>query len=178
MFSGNLVNIRMQTLSDMEHLAAFRNRPHIMDSFIHEMPRFTYKEQLEKKLKERLDRRHGDTDVHLTVETKDGKVIGAVGLDFIFWKNGFGAMYLYIGDEAYIGGGYREEALDLFLEFAFKEANVRKIKIQVLADDAISVGIYKSKGFQVEVVYHEEVLRHGKYLDVLELALLKEEYEK
>jgi RimJ/RimL family protein N-acetyltransferase len=178
MYLGSMVNIRLQTLSDMGSLADFRNRPHIMESLVHEMPRFTYSEQLVKKFKERMEKRHIDSELHMTIKTKDGKVIGAVGLDFIFWKNGFGFMYQYIGDENYLVGGYFEEALKLFLEFAFNELNVRKIKTQVLANDARTLVAYKEKGFQVEVVHQEEVLKHGKYLDVLELALLRENYSK
>lgn len=178
MYSGSLVNLRLQTLSDMNFLADFRNREHIMDSLIHEMPRFTYKEQLEKKFRERLEKRHVDNEVHMTVETKDGKVIGAIGLDFIFWKNGFGYMYQYIGDEKFLEGGYSEEAVKLFLEFAFNEGNVRKLKAQVLSQDIRNLEAYRANGFQVEVTYKEEVLKHGKYLDVLELALLRDEYGK
>jgi RimJ/RimL family protein N-acetyltransferase len=178
MYIGSLVNLRLQTFSDMNFLAAFQNREHIMESMIHEMPRFTYKEQLAKKFKERMEKRHVDNEVHMTIETKDGTVIGAIGLDFIFWKNGFGFMYQYIGDEDYLKVGYREEALKLFLEFAFNEGNLRKIKTQVLANDVKSVEVYKANGFQVEVIHREEVLKHGKYLDVLELALLRDDYRK
>ena len=178
MYMGSLVNIRLQTLSDMDFLMDFQNREHVMESLMHEMPRFTYKEQLVKKFKERVEKRHVDNEVHMTIETKDGKVIGAMGFDFIFWKNGFGFMYQYIGDENYLVGGYYEEALKLFLEFAFNEGNVRKIKTQVLANDIRIADAYKANGFQVEVVHREEVLKHGKYLDVLELALLRENYSK
>lgn len=178
MYKGSLVNLRLQTLSDMDYLADFQNREHMMESMIHEMPRFTYKEQLAKKFKERLEKRHVDNEVHMTIETTDGKVIGAIGLDFIFWKNGFGFMYQYIGDERYFEGGYGGEAVKLFLEFAFNEANVRKIKTQVLAEDLRNLEMLKANGFQVEITHREEVLKHGKYLDVLELALLREEYFK
>jgi len=178
MYIGSLVNIRLQTLSDMESLADFQNCEHMMESLVHEMPRFTYKEQYVKKFRERMEKRHADTEIHMTIETKDHRVIGAIGLDFIFWKNSFGFMYQYIGDERYIVGGYYEEATRLFLEFAFNEGNVRKIKTQVLANNTRLVDAYKANGFLVEVVHQEEVLKHGKYLDVLELALLRENYTK
>ncbi|MHB1393323.1 MAG: GNAT family N-acetyltransferase [Clostridia bacterium] len=178
MYLGSLVNIRLHTLSNMDFLADFQNSGHVMESLVHEMPRFTYKEQLVKKFKERMEKRHVDNEVHMTIETKDGKIIGAIGLDFIFWKNGIGLMYQYVGDENYIDGGYSEEALKLFLEFAFNEGNVRKVKTQVLANDVKNLEALKANGFQVEVVHGEEVLKHGKYLDVLELALLRENYSK
>lgn len=178
MYKGDLVNLRLQTLSDMDCLADFLSSELVMESMVHDMPRFTYKEHLEKKFKDRMEKRHDGNDVHLTIETKDGAVIGEIGFDFIFWKNGYGYMYQYIGDEQYIDGGYREEAIKLFLEFAFKEGNVRKVKAQTLANDARNIEAYRANGFQIEVLYKEEVLRHGDFLDVYEMAVLKDEYIK
>lgn len=177
MFKGSLVNLRLQTLNDMEILAGFMNSDLYFEALTHDMPRFTYKEQLVKQFKDRLDK-HKENELHLTVETLDGKVIGAVGFEFIFWKNGFGFMYQFIGDPDYIDGGYSEEAIRLFMEFAFNENNVRKLKTQVLANDERNLKAFMANGFKTEVIHQQEVLKHGKYLDVLEFALLRDEYVK
>lgn len=177
MFKGSLVNLRLQTLHDMEILAGFMNSDLYFEALTHDMPRFTYKEQLTKQFKDRIEK-HKENELHLAVETLDGKVIGAIGFEFIFWKNSFGFMYEFIGDPGYIDGGYREEALRLFLEFAFNENNVRKIKTQVLAHDERSFKALTANGFKTEVIHQQEVLKHGKYHDLLELALLRDEYVK
>lgn len=176
MYKGQLVNLRLLTLSDIDFITDFLNQEHVMEYRIEEMPRFTYKEQLVKKFKENMEKRNNDNEVHMVIETKDNKVIGEIGFNRIFWKNGIGYMYHYMGDKNYIEGGYSEEAIRLFLEFAFKEQNIRKVKTLVLANDVNKIDACRINGFQVEVLYKEEVLCHGNYLDVYEMAILKDEY--
>lgn len=176
MYKGQLVNLRLLTLSDIDCITDFLNQEHVMEYKIEEMPRFTYKEQLVKKFKEHMDKHHYSNKVHMVIETKDNKVIGAIGFNHIFWKNGLGYMYYYIGDKKCIDGGYSEEAVRLFIEYAFKEQNIRKIKTLVLANDVSKIDACRINGFQVEVLYKKEVLCHSKYLDVYEMAILKDEY--
>lgn len=174
MHSGNLVRIRYQTLSDLEILSRFLNEEHIMDTSL-EMPQFTYKEQLIKKYKEHLEK-DNDNDIHLAIETLEGEVIGAIGAGFIFWKNGLAFMYQYIGNKDYLDGGYMEEALRLFVSFAFMEKNIRKLKINVLSNNTKCLEVLMANGFKIEVTHKEDVLKHGKYLDMFDLALLRDEY--
>ncbi len=175
MFKGSLVNLRLQTLKDMDALAELMNSDMYFESLTHDMPRFTYKEQLAKRFKDKMDK-HKDNELHLVIETLEGKIIGAVGLEFIFWKNGLAFMYLLTGDPSFTSGGYLEEAIRLFLAFAFHEHNIRKLKTQVLANDEVSLKALMANGFKTEVVHRAEVLKHGRYLDLLELAILRDEY--
>lgn len=174
MYNGSLVRIRHQTLFDLEILANFQNQEHVMAASI-EIPRFTYKEHLLRKYRERLDRPN-DNDMHLVIETITGKVIGAIGLDLILWKNGIAYLYQYIGDDNYLVGGFREEAIQLFLEFMFLEGNIRKLKTNVLASDTQSLQALMTNGFEVEVINCEDVLKSGSYVDVYELARFREDY--
>ncbi|MFZ5352715.1 MAG: GNAT family N-acetyltransferase [Bacillota bacterium] len=169
MLNGKLVRLRHQSFADQAIIADFLNKEHIMEVRGYETPRFTYREQLEKKYKERFER-HNDNDFHLIIETSDGKVIGAIGVDFVFWKNGFAYMYQYIGDTEYLSGGYREEAIRLFTEFAFLEGNIRKIKTSVPSNDLSSMEAFKAAGYEIEITHVKDVLVHGKYIDVYEMV--------
>ncbi len=169
MFKGSLVNLRYQSLEDQKTMADFLNQEHIMETRSYNVPKFSYKEQLEKEYKQRFEK-DDDNSLHMAIETLDGKLIGAIGVEFVFWKNGFAFMYQFIGDKAYLEGGYREEAIKLFSEFASIEGNIRKLKAVVQSNDPLSLEAYKASGFEVEVTHKEEVLCHGKYLDVYEMA--------
>ncbi len=175
MLKGKLVKLRHQSFDDQAILAGFLNQEHVMELRSSELPRFSYKEDLEKKYKERFEK-HDDNDYHLTIETLDGKVIGSIGVMFVFWKNGFAYMYQLIGDKEYVEGGYREEAIELFTEFSFLEGNVRKLKVSVQENDQRSLEAFKSCGYELEVTHKEDVLCHGKYLDVYELAIFKDQF--
>lgn len=175
MYRGSLVNIRHQSISDMGRFSDFMNTPRYIETHSNEDPRFTYKEGLEKKYKERMEK-HDHNELHMTIETVEGKVIGAIGIDGNFWKNGLTWVYSYIGDVEYLQGGYHEEALKLLLEFAFVEANGRKLKTTVQENDPHRLEAYKTNGFQIEVVNKEDVLCHGKYIDTYEMAIFKDDY--
>lgn len=177
MQKGSLVKLRNKSLSDMGILADFLNSEHVMELKAFELPHFTFKENLEKDYKKQFEKHHNDS-LDLVIETLDGKVIGEIGTEFIFWKNGLSYMNYYIGDKEYHTGGYREEALKLFVDFALKEANFRKLKIAVQDNDPVTLKLVKDIGFVEEVHHKKEVLVHGKYIDVYELAIFQNDYNK
>jgi RimJ/RimL family protein N-acetyltransferase len=117
-------------------------------------------------------------ELHLIIETVEGKVIGAIGIDGNFWKNGLTWIYSYIGDIEYLEGGYYEEALKLMLEFLFAEGNARKVKANIQSNDPQGLKAYKINGFNTEVVFKEDVLCHGKFIDTYDMAILRDDYMK
>lgn len=177
MYKGSLVNIRHQSINDMAKFAEFQCKPRYIETHGYELPRFVYKEGLEKKFKERMEK-HNHNELHMTIETVDGKVIGAIGIDGNFWKNGLTWIYSYIGDEEYLEGGYHDEAMKLLLEFLFTEGNVRKVKTNVQANDPEKLAVYQSNGFKTEVVFKGDVFCHGEYIDTYDMAIFKDDYMK
>jgi RimJ/RimL family protein N-acetyltransferase len=177
MYRGSLVNIRHQSINDMSKLAEFMCTPRYLETHGYDDPRFAYKEGLEKKFKERMEK-HDHNELHMVIETVDNKVIGAIGIDGNFWKNGLTWMYSYIGDVEYLEGGYYEEAIALMLEFLFAEGNARKIKVNIQSNDQYGLSAYMSNGFTTEVVFMEDVLCHGKYIDTYDMCIFKDEYMK
>ena len=177
MYRGSLVNIRHQSINDMGKLAEFMCTPRYIETHGYDDPRFTFKESLEKKFKERIEK-HDHNELHMAIETIDGKIIGAIGVNGNFWKNGLTWIYSFIGDLEYLEGGYYEEALELLLEFLFVEGNTRKLKINIQSNDPNGLAAYRSKGFNTEVVFKEDVFCHGKYIDTYDMTIFKDEYMK
>jgi RimJ/RimL family protein N-acetyltransferase len=177
MYKGNLVHLRHQSIADISKLAEFMSTPRYIETHSYEDPRFTYKESLEKKYKERMEK-HDHNELHLIIETNDNRVIGAIGINGNFWKNGLTWIYAYIGDKDYLEGGYYEEAMALMLEFLFLEGNARKVKIIAQSNDPYAMTAYKAQGFTTEVVFKEDVLCHGKYIDTHDMVIFKDDYIK
>lgn len=177
MFIGSLVKIRHQSINDMAKLAEFQCKPRFIETHGNDLPRFTYKERLEKEYKERMEK-HNNDELHMAIETLDGKVIGAIGVGGNFWKNGLTWTYSYIGDDEYQEGGYHEEAIKLLLEFLFVEGNARKVKTNVQSNDPKRLAACKANGFNIEVEYKEDVLCHGKYIDTYEMGVFIDDYMK
>lgn len=174
MYKGQLVNLRFPTTSDIEFFARFQNQEYIINTYRFDTPGFIYKETLLKNFKEKCENDRPTNDFRLTIETKDGKVIGEIGLEWIFWKNSSSYMYQYIGELDYLEGGYKEEAIKLFLEAIFDEMNIRKLKIFTIANDQNSLTALKNNNFKIEVIHKEDVLQHGKYIDVYEMAAFRD----
>lgn len=177
MYKGSLVNLRNQSINDMGKLADFMCSPRYIETHGYDDPRFLYKEGLEKKFKERMEK-HNHNELHMIIETIDGKVIGTLGIDGNFWKNGLTWIYSYIGDDEYLQGGYYEEALALFLEFLFAEGNARKVIINIQSNDPQGMAACNANGFITEIVFKEDVLCHGKYIDTNNMVIFKDEYMK
>jgi RimJ/RimL family protein N-acetyltransferase len=177
MYKGSLVNIRFQSINDMGKLAEFMCSPRYIETHSNDDPRFFYKEGLEKKFKERMEK-HDHNDLHMIVETIDGKVIGTIGVHGNFWKNGLTWIYSSIGDDEYLQGGYYEEALSLLLEFLFTEGNARKVIIHIQSNDPHGLAACEANGFITEILFKEEVLCHGTYIDTNRLVIFKDEYMK
>lgn len=177
MYVGSLVKLRHQSINDMAKLAEFRCKPRYIETHGYDLPRFAYKEALEKQYKERMEK-HDHNSLHMVIETIDGKVIGEIGIDGNFWKNGLTWIYSYIGDDEYLEGGYHDEALKLLLEFQFIECNARKIKAMVQENEQEKLAIYKANGFNVEVCLKGDILCHGEYIDAYSVAIFKDDYMK
>jgi RimJ/RimL family protein N-acetyltransferase len=62
------------------------------------------------------------------------------------------------------------------LETAFNKLDANKIVGQVLADNKRSVKLHKRLGFKEEGYLKQDVYKNGKYIDLYQFALLKEEY--
>lgn len=177
MYKGSLVNIRHQSLNDMGKLAEFMCSPRYIETHSSDDPKFFFKEGLEKQYKERMEK-HNHNELHMIIETLEGKLIGIIGINGNFWKNGLTWVYSYISDDEYLQGGYYEEALGLLLEFLFIEGNARKVIINMQSNDPHGMAACKTNGFATEVVFKEEVLCHGKYIDTYNMAIFKDEYLK
>lgn len=177
MYNGSLVRIRHQSIKDMPLLAEFMCTAAYLETHSYDDPRFAYKEGLEKKFKERMEKHHHN-ELHMIIETIDGKVIGAIGVDGVFWKNGLSWIYSFIGDPAYLEGGYHEEALALLIEYMFIEGNARKVKTTVQSNDMKRFAACQAAGFETEITFKKDVLCHGEFIDTYEMVIFKDDYMK
>ncbi|HWQ29490.1 MAG TPA: GNAT family protein, partial [Negativicutes bacterium] len=113
------------------------------------------------------------------VETVDeGLYIGDCGINSIDWKNSIASVTISIGNLKYQSKGYGTEAMSLLVSFAFREANLNKLRLSVYAFNERAIKSYKKCGFQVEGVLRQELFRDGKYNDVIAMGLIRDEYMK
>lgn len=74
---------------------------------------------------------------------------------------------------AHWGKGYGTDAVITLVSYAFRNLNLRKVCLEVLADDARAVGAYRRAGFAEEGRFREQTWYDGAYCDVLRMAVLR-----
>lgn len=92
-------------------------------------------------------------------------------------RAGTGMFGMAILDPEYVGKGYGRDALNVFLDWAFRIQNFRRISLITWADNQRAVRCYKACGFVEEGRQREAEYVAGNYVDIIEMGLLRREWE-
>ena len=105
----------------------------------------------------------------------DGAPIGDIGLLGIH-RAGRAEVSIVIGERPYWSRGYGADALRTLCRFGFGELGLRRITLIADADNARGIACYLRCGFQHEGVLRAHRLRYKKPLDMVAMAVLREEF--
>jgi RimJ/RimL family protein N-acetyltransferase len=97
--------------------------------------------------------------------------VGNVKLDRIDWIAGTCELGIIIGEASARGKGYGREAMNLLIDFAFNELNLRKISLAVFENNPHAKHLYESLGFKQEGVFVKHVFKEGRLWDKYYYAL-------
>lgn len=106
---------------------------------------------------------------------ENNHIIGIAGFDDIVKENKVATLFIGIGDKNTRGKGYGKEALNLLLEYGFKELDFYRIQLNVLEFNHAAIALYEKAGFKREGTFREFVLRDGKRYNLFLYGLLKYE---
>jgi [ribosomal protein S5]-alanine N-acetyltransferase len=112
--------------------------------------------------------------IHRTV---DDKIVGAINLSQIFF-GAFRSAYLgyYIG-APYSRQGYMTEALQLMLEYAFKQLKLHRLEANVQPHNVGSIALIKRAGFVGEGFSPRYLKISGRWRDHERWAILSEDWK-
>jgi RimJ/RimL family protein N-acetyltransferase len=116
-----------------------------------------------------------DTTVRFVIEV-DGEVIGQCQLDKLDHYRGICDLGISLG-RPYWGQGFGQDAVRTLVGYAFRYLNMRKVCLEVLADDQRAVGAYKKVGFVEEGRLRQHAWFEGDYADALVMALFRDEWK-
>ena len=113
------------------------------------------------------------------VETAGGQPIGMTGLWDVDWRDRTAMTALKLGGaEGVRGRGYGTAAIRALMDFAFLDAGLNKLYSTILADNAASRAAYVRKcGWSEEGLLREHVWRHGRYVDLVQIGMLRSDYD-
>lgn len=165
-------NIRLRPLKrkDLETTLTWRHDPELrMLAQFHSFP-ITYeleKEWIETRLTDRSDK-----NICFAIETTvDNNIIGYINFKNINWISRVAWLGILIGNKVNQGKGYGKEAMELGLNYSSKFLNLRKISLEVIANNTSAIKLYENLGFKKEGALKEHFFFGGDYYEVVLMSL-------
>lgn len=174
MIQGERVRLRALEEEDAEDCWRWFNNWDVVRNL---ESRYPLSRPAEREIVERLMKPQPNDKV-FAIETLDGGLyLGNVGLHRISWEDRRATFGIFIGEKAYWGKGYGTDATRAVLRFAFEQMNLNRIDLQVLDDNERGLRCYEKIGFSREGVQRQYRYREGRYVDMVMMSILRQEYE-
>jgi RimJ/RimL family protein N-acetyltransferase len=123
-----------------------------------------------------LDHHGRDRWFFVICRIEDDRPVGSTDLHEIGLTNGGAGLGILIGDPADTSQGYGSDAIRALLDFGFGELRLERIWLDVYADNARARHVYERVGFVQEATFRRGLFRHGQYVDVVRMAVLRGEW--
>ena len=174
MLRGERVTLRATTREDLTSLARFENDLVFVLAGGGDPPEPVPLERLQRDFDKEISDPPSEK-VEFAIEA-DGRYIGRCGLYSIDRTARHAELGIGIGDREYWGRGYGREAVGLLLDYAFRLRNLRRVWLEVHADNERGIRAYKSCDFVEEGRMREHVWLGGRYVDNVIMGILREEW--
>ena len=174
LFTGNLVRIAAPTPDDFSIMQKWTENDEYQRLADGDPARPQSVEQIESFEKDVFTSK--DTYFFRIRTLEDDRLIGSMGLFNFRWKDQSAEYGIVIGDSEYWGKGYGSDATQLMLRYCFHELNLHRVSLQVLGYNTRAVKAYEKCGFVKEGVQRQAIKRDGQRWDVLNYAILYDEW--
>ena len=115
---------------------------------------------------------------HFAILTRaEGRLIGNCGLHQLDWTNRHATLGIFIGDKNYWGRGFGTDATQTLLRYAFQEANLHRIELEVFSFNQRAIHMYDKCGFKLEGTRRQALFREGQWHDEHIMAILRDEWQ-
>lgn len=175
MLQGERVVLRAIERDDLEALWKFANDAELQGLTQDYAPRPQSFAELEADFDRRIEQEV--TDPYFGIEV-DGELIGHCGLIELDALSRRCRCYITIWQRSYWGQGYGAEALTLLVDHAFRDHGMRRVWLDVLADNERAIRAYKAAGFTEEGRAREHAWHDGCFKDLVFMGVLKGEWEE
>jgi RimJ/RimL family protein N-acetyltransferase len=133
---------------------------------------------MEEKWFEQVVEHQGRDRYHFVIcLIDDGRPIGVADLRELNLEDGHAAFGIVIGEKGEWNRGYGTEALNAICDFGFGQLRLERIELDVYAPNKRAQRSYEKAGFRLEGTLRHGHFADGEFLDVLRLALLRDEWQ-
>jgi RimJ/RimL family protein N-acetyltransferase len=107
---------------------------------------------------------------------EDDRPIGTIGLFDLDLRNGNAGLGISIGDPADTNQGRGSDALRALVGWAFDTLRLERVWLDVYDFNPRAAAVYERVGFVHEGTLRHAVFRHGRFVDVLRMAVLADDW--
>lgn len=105
------------------------------------------------------------------------KMIGGCGFFNLDGKNCCAEFGVMIGDKSCWNQGYGTEAVRMLVQHGFNTLNLHRIYLRVLENNPRAIRAYEKVGFIHEGRQRQAEYKDGRYIDLLVMSVLKDEFK-
>lgn len=160
--------------SDLEALYLYKNDPTVaalLGGFSNGYSLTDLRDWLE------YHRQRKDEILWAIAHADDNHCLGHVGLYQIDHRIRMAEFAIMIGEHAAWAKGLGRACTQFALEYGFDQLNLNRIHLSVLASNERALRLYRSLGFSEEGHLRQAQFKNNQYMDVLLMAMLREEYQ-
>jgi len=108
----------------------------------------------------------------------NGQPVGTTGIGGINWLHRHGTTGIVIREKTFWRKGIASEVMALRTRYAFRELNLHKLKTEAFVENEGSRRALMRTGYRQSGVFHQEFFRDGRWHDLWEGELLRDDWEK
>jgi RimJ/RimL family protein N-acetyltransferase len=172
MLEGELVRLRALERGDLPTVVGWINDPQVTEYLMFEPPMSLEDEEVwySHMLK-------GRNKVY-AIETKEGRLIGDIGLVGLDWKNRRTDIGIMIGEKDAWSRGYGSDAITVLLKYLFEELNLVRVGLMVDVGHEHAQRCYQRCGFISEGVIRRHRFKNGCHIDSILMSMIREDWDR
>ena len=175
MILGPGIRFRAIEKEDLPLFVTWLNDPEVNENLFTILPLSLDSE--EKWYQDMMERRAEARPLVIEIpQGEDWQPIGVAGLEGIDWINRSAELGLFIGEKSLWQKGYGQKTLRLLLKHGFETLNLNRIFLRVFATNQRGIHAYEKTGFVLEGRMRQAIYRNGRYVDILLMSVIKEEW--
>lgn len=168
MIRGHKVVLRAVDEADFPLIHRWMNHPEVWRYMDYEAPYSLadVKDDIERSRKEG----------HPFTILAGDRPIGRIGLNQFRRRDRICSLYMYIGEPAFWGQGYAQDAAMALLSYAFDRWDLNQIELWTLADNNRAVDVYRRCGFVEDGRLRERSYKDGQWVDRVVMSVNRKEF--
>jgi len=166
------VRLRPVTEADLPDYVRWLNDPEVTQFLSMEPGQVTLEGEREWLARQQAP----DSPHHVWAVTVDGRHVGNCALD-LDERQPTATMGLHIGEKSYWGRGFGTTVVSRVLEVAFRDHHLERVQLSAWAFNRRAIHCYEKCGFRREGASLRAVLKGGRWIDKVDMGLLRADWE-